>query len=102
MITFENFHLRSFTVFKGCAVPQRAPDHVSFAKRHRYATVVSGISSQYWFGEDEAGPYVIRQSRHWSGRVGCRKVGRCVWQLDEDADGVVLTGKAYLKDFSLL
>lgn len=62
-VTFDNFFANTSATFKPISVaekPTREPDYVS--KRWEGF----GASSRYWYGEDERGKYVIRESDHWS------------------------------------
>ena len=61
--TFDNFFTNTSATFKPISVaekPTREPDYVS----KRWDGF--GASSRYWYGEDERGKYVIRESDHWS------------------------------------
>lgn len=50
-----------------------------------------GISSRYWYGEDNKGRYVIRESDHWGG------VGACFWTRTKDLKNKkMLCSKIYL------
>lgn len=54
-VTFDNFFLNTSAIFTHTnEVPKATPDFVSKS------------GSRYWYGEDERGKYVIRQSDHWS------------------------------------
>ena len=62
-VAFDNFFANTsavFTLLPKSEVPQRDPDYVS----KRWDGF--GVSSRYWYGEDERGKYVIRASDHWS------------------------------------
>ncbi len=61
VVTMADFHKRTAAVFVPTERPQREPDYIS-KKRDG-----EGVSSEYWYGEDENGEYVIRNSDHWSG-----------------------------------
>ena len=63
MITFENFFIKTEAIFKGCKKPKRKPDYISYSID--YYTEEKRISSQYWYGENKKGKYVIRESDHW-------------------------------------
>ena len=59
------FHENSYGLWKilpKSEWPQGEPDYVS---RNREG----GVSSQYWYGEDEGGEYIIRKSDHWSADI---------------------------------
>ncbi len=59
-ITYDNFYQHTEAIFEEVSRPQRDPDYKS--------TTISGygISSEYWYGSDEGGDYVVRGSDHWS------------------------------------
>ena len=62
-VTFDNFFKSTSAVFEAMPkseVPQRDADYAS----ERWDGF--GVSSRYWYGEDERGKYVIRESNHWS------------------------------------
>lgn len=62
-VTFDNFSKSTSAVFEAMPkseVPQREADYAS----ERWDGF--GVSSRYWYGEDERGKYVIRESNHWS------------------------------------
>lgn len=87
-ITHDNFFRDTFAKYKKCKVPKRVPDFVS--RNH------SGVSSCYWYGEDQKkGPYVIRYSDHWG------NVGYCRWLLNGSTENFTqpIGGKAYLREF---
>lgn len=52
-MTIEDFFVSTKAQFSQCAAPETTPDFLSEG------------GSQYWFGEDDLGSYVIRQSDHW-------------------------------------
>ena len=123
-VTFDNFFKKTSAVFElmpKSEVPQREPDYVSV----RWDGF--GVSSRYWYGEDERGKYVIRESDHWSDYPqGERtreafeaepydkrytRIASCRWALavneeqvttDKEAylDGNKMYGKAYLDEFT--
>ncbi len=79
--TFDNFHKSTFAVFKGCKRPKRTPDYTSHNKQGE-------ISSEYWYGENNKGKYIIRYSTHWSNLnnsnkndISCGNIKSCYWQL---------------------
>ncbi len=115
MYTSTSFFTNTQAVFKACKTPKRVPNFVS----------PSG--SQYWYGEDKVGAYVIRQSDHWSKgfskgtsvirydrflrekseimsiRKGCGRIASCFWVLFTPKNEVPETngsGKCYMKNFS--
>ena len=84
MKTIQNFFLKTYGVYKPCKRPVRNPDFES----------PSG--SQYWFGENKNGKYIIRSSNHWGKAKGC------YWDL-KNAETYRLEepvcGKIYLHQF---
>lgn len=127
MITFENFFISTFAMFKVCKTPKRKPDYISRASEYWGG----GISSSYWYGEDKKGKYVIRKSNHWVFRctndlnknekyikgkfrkrftlkikdADCKMIATCNWQITliknkrYDNKKTTLTGKCYLSKF---
>lgn len=62
-VTFDNFFANTsavFTLLPKSEAPQREADYES----KRWDGL--GISSRYWYGEDERGKYVVRASDQWS------------------------------------
>ena len=53
--TFDNFYKDTKAVFEGTERPKGEPDYTSYS------------GSEYWYGEDKDGKYVVRGSDHWSG-----------------------------------
>ncbi len=53
--TFDNFYKDTKAVFEGTERPKGKPDYISYS------------GSEYWYGEDKGGKYVVRGSDHWSG-----------------------------------
>ena len=53
--TFDNFYKDTKAVFEGTERPEGKPDYTSYS------------GSEYWYGEDNGGKYVVRGSDHWSG-----------------------------------
>ena len=53
--TFNNFYKDTKAVFEGTERPKGKPDYTSYS------------GSEYWYGEDKGGKYVVRGSDHWSG-----------------------------------
>ena len=53
--TFDNFYKDTKAVFEGTERPKGKPDYTSYS------------GSEYWYGEDKDGKYVVRGSDHWSG-----------------------------------
>ena len=53
--TFDNFYKDTKAVFEGTERPKGKPDYTSYS------------GSEYWYGEDKSGKYVVRGSDHWSG-----------------------------------
>lgn len=63
-VTYDNFFNSTAGIWETLPiseVPTREPDYVS----QRWDGF--GVSSRYWYGEDDGGQYVIRESDHWSG-----------------------------------
>jgi hypothetical protein len=99
MITFDNFFKNTFARFKVCKVPKRPSD---FKSVNKYS---GEVSSEYWYGKDSIGEYVIRYSDHWVrqpmcfittqrytnfkyntesmdfGYTKCKMIASCNWQL---------------------
>lgn len=55
MFNQDNFYNNAKAVFKGCKIPKRKPDYISY---NRYGEV----SSRYWYTDSG----VVRASDHWS------------------------------------
>ena len=53
--TFDNFYKDTKAVFEGTERPKGKPEYTSYS------------GSEYWYGEDNGGKYVVRGSDHWSG-----------------------------------
>ena len=53
--TFDNFYKDTKAVFEGTERPKGKPNYTSYS------------GSEYWYGEDKGGKYVVRGSDHWSG-----------------------------------
>lgn len=121
-VTFDNFYNSTAGVWEVLPIseaPTREPDYVS----QRWDGF--GVSSRYWYGEDEGGEYVIRESDHWSraikgdvsaedfkrnpyGKYASTPIASCRWALDYrnvatdeyvDKKGVSY-GKIYLQDLT--
>lgn len=107
MLTYQSFFLSTFAVFKECSKPKRIPDYISYDKKRN-------ISSNYWYGTNRLGDYVIRESNHWSSFIdsknttavkGCGNIGKtnCFWSiklsLSKIKDKKQYTAKAYFKTF---
>lgn len=61
--TYENFYESTVGIFtKIASRPQREPDYISY----KCGSFSKKISSEYWYGEDSRGKYVVRGSDHWS------------------------------------
>lgn len=108
MRTFGNYFVRSYGIFKPCKTPARPPDHVSMAKvwdEDKQAHIVTDkVSSRYWYGRNKRGPYIIRESDHWSG-WNADKIVKCFWRLRGYDDlsnkqktypSPVMAGKVYM------
>ena len=102
MITLNNFYLKTFATFKGCKMPKREADYIS------YSTYTGEVSSKYWYGKNSKGFYIIRVSDHWTNykgfnkdkqEKGCGNIGSCYWKLKTNSNENNKAGKAYLKDF---
>jgi len=106
-LTYKSFFLSTFAIFKECNTPKRKPDYVSRDKKGR-------ISSEYWYGSNKQGEYVIRRSNHWSSYIdnkntttiqGCGTIGKtdCFWSIKfpitQYEEGKYYTAKAYFKTF---
>ena len=84
------FHATKGT-WKRCNKPKRKPDYVS--KRKYMGIETKCISSQYWYGSDSKGDYIIRQSDHWG------NVATCFWLLTKGRESEKTTlkcGKIYI------
>lgn len=98
-ITHDNFFVNTFACFKGCKKPKKNPDFIS------------NSGSEYWYGEDRNGRFVIRHSDHWSeiyhrGWIESFDNGSirtCYWILKtnivEEEIKMEYTGKCYLLKF---
>ncbi|MBR4029355.1 MAG: hypothetical protein IKJ08_07200 [Alistipes sp.] len=116
-ITYDNFYERTGAVFSQVERPNREPDYIS-----QRTMQPDKVSSEYWYGEDEGGKYVVRGSDHWS-TVAKRPetvetiyksyvnrkyvpshnplIGSCWWGLvATDSSQPILYGKAYLNDIN--
>ena len=101
MITLYNYCFNTVATFKGCKTPRRMPDYISKS------------GSEYWYGKDKNGNYVIRQSDHWctvkimhtiTKTRETRKIASCNWHLVSNLDFYKYsyakrTGKCYLHSF---
>jgi hypothetical protein len=85
----DNFHIRSFAIFKGCKKPKRKADYISHNKQGE-------VSSLYWYGTDKRGDYVIRDSDHWA-NINCKHIAKCVWFLYYHKQ--TSAGKCYFSKF---
>lgn len=106
-ITQDNFYLGTKCRFKGCKRPNRQADFISSDRRTGQA------SSEYWYGQDKIGKYVIRSSNHWSNSnntevFSCKKIKSCYWWLitncksnhiNEGSSRISYSGKAYFVNF---
>lgn len=66
----ENFYVSSIAIFFKVARPNREVDFTS-------STGDGNFPSQYWFGEDSKGGYVIRHADHWG------RVQNCLWFITD-------------------
>lgn len=62
VVTFDNFFIDTVACFKPFDEPDCEPDFISES------------GSQYWYGEDEVGDYVVRKSDHWGSYIAS-----CSW-----------------------
>lgn len=104
MITKHNYFISSQGIFKGCKRPKRKPDFISYSKYD------GRISSEYWYGEDKNGSYVIRCSNHWSTlkdfgkekrQIDVESISSCWWDLKTTSKKNIKTGKCYFKAMSI-
>lgn len=97
VIGFGNFFLATKARFKGCKRPKRDPDYISYGRYEE-------ISSEYWYGTNKKGSYIIRDSGHWSSSnqkfdvIECGKIASCYWWLVTNKKNT-RCGKAYLNAF---
>lgn len=86
-VNFDNFWIETFANFTACDdPPDRDPDFVSRS------------GSKYWNVDDAA---VIRQSDHWTGQHGCRRIVDCLWWIDREFDfEETVTGKCDFENFA--
>lgn len=83
IVTKDNFYLSTKGVFKGCKIPKRYPDYVSFSSLYQ-------SYSLYWYTKNG----VIRASDHWvfvrtlndgtkdmKYNKGCDSIASCDWGL---------------------
>jgi hypothetical protein len=109
--------------------PDSEPDYISYKfnslKYDAEGNEIHTVSSRYWYGRDERGAYVIRESDHWSYKgqslpicpidaIARRRmqanvwtrltpISSCFWLLKtNDRSYGVKIGKAYISDFSKL
>lgn len=106
-VTFDNFYLNTKATFKGCKIPKREADYTSLNQYDE-------VSSEYWYGEDKKGKFVIRVSDHWVTIYGfgknekeqdCDRIASCSWNIKTNTQdkgyNIFFAGKAYLSDFSI-
>jgi hypothetical protein len=103
-ITFENYFVNTFAVFKDCKTPKSKPDYISYS----YGFMYNEISSRYWYKEDSKGKFVIRESDHWV-RIKhfnrkpkitqCSSIASCNWSIKTTIIGGRKSAKCYLTDF---
>ncbi len=98
IINRENFYLGTFGIFANSKKPLREPDYISYTRDYE-------ISSEYWYGTDKGGEYVIRRSGHWSIYIGDEDwcsgyhfIRSCFWILKTKKNNEI-TGKCYFSDF---
>lgn len=94
---YTNFFMGTIATWKRCNTPKRKPDYQSSKKYRNWDGELEEtgiISSQYWYGEDSRGKYVIRQSDHWG------NVATCYWILTKGKSSITHArrkcGKLYL------
>ena len=105
MITFSNYFMGTKAIFKGCKKPTRSPDYES------------NSGSQYWYGSNKNGSYVIRFSDHWCRRTAlrvdaetipkstreCKSIASCQWRIKSNDmrryNNKRICGKCYLDEF---
>lgn len=68
-INFRNFWIGTVANYTSCEAPDREPNFESRS------------GSKYWNVNDTT---VIRQSDHWTGQHGVRRIVDCVWTLDRE------------------
>lgn len=130
MISYDSFFEKTTANFIAIDdVPSRNPDYVSYkfgsVRFDENGNMIRSISSRYWYGEDENGKFVIRESDHWSyvGKnlpicpinynerrrmqnnpwVRLTPIATCFWLLKTgNMSSKVRVGKAYLSDFNKL
>lgn len=71
IIDYSNFFHNTRGSWKACKKPKRSSDFISYNKHLLKNFGEKVISSEYWYGEDKKGEYVIRSSQHWGGCAGC-------------------------------
>lgn len=113
MITIYNYYKCTFGVFIECKKPKREADHISYCKD----TAKPIISSDYWYGKDKNGEYIIRYSDHWvkyklinnfTYAKKCKMISSCNWQIKtkihnkEFEQYGFYSGKCYLKKMKQL
>ena len=99
MINQDNFFQKTFASFTSCEAPNEYPHYISFDKR-------GAVSSCYWYGTDDKGDYVIRNSNHWSvvypqKNEAIKEVGfirDCWWDLTIE-ENFSDSGKCYFSEF---
>lgn len=70
----DNFYIQSAVIWTECS-----PEIVNFAKAHYISTTGDGeVPSEYYFGRNEYGDFVVRHADHW----GC--VQKCLWFLQKE------------------
>lgn len=93
-ITYDNFYESTEAVFTQVERPDRPADYVSYPQGpgvvYQYdesGKITGPISSEYWYGSDEGGDYVVRGSDHWTDQ-------------GETVDGVLQRMDEYILDQS--
>lgn len=71
-ITYNNFFDHTEAIFAQTDRPNRPADYTSYKKGEgafrmgKQGEIEGIISSEYWYGSDEGGDYIIRGSDHWT------------------------------------
>lgn len=81
-LTKDDFWISSATVWLPTEKPTTAPNFTS-------TTGDGAFPSEYWFGEDEKGKFVIRHADHWG------RVQNCFWFLNTETGIKCVLEEAY-------
>jgi hypothetical protein len=91
-------------ILKDKGIKYTAIEFFAEETRHRDAFICyrgTIISSQYWYGYDKNGEYVIRCSDHWSAcndkveTNRCENIASCWWNLNNKSTKFNNSGKCY-------